>query len=139
MLLNKLFHVALHRAHPRDRYNAWASPLLPDSQRFTPNHEAAMLCCDCSLLHSHILQRLTFIPYTASAPITPLTNTTTAAIKHCTDSQLGHSDFMICWVVTVFLRLAEEYNSLGLLGNPRTGKISVGIILKSFIRCRDEW
>lgn len=57
------------------------------------------------------------IPYTASAPTAPLTNTTTAL--HFTDSQWGHSDFMIFWVVTVLLRLADEYNNLGLLGNNR--------------------
>lgn len=36
---------------------------------------------------------------------------------------------MMFWVGTVLLRLADEYNNLGLLGNPRTGKISVGIII----------
>lgn len=127
MLLNKI----LHRAQPHDVYNAWAPPLLPDSQRLTPNHEAAMLFCDCSLSRSHILQRLGF-----SSTYSQCTHNTlhkhhnsSNETLYFTESQLGHSDFMIFWVVTVSLRLADEYNNLGLLGNPRTGKISVGIII----------
>lgn len=121
MLSNKIFLVALHRAQPHDKYNAWAPPLLPDSQRMTSNHEAAMLCCDCSLSCSHILQRLTFYSIYSQCTHSTLHKHHSSSNKtlHLTDSQLGHSDFMIFWVVTVLLRLADEYNNLGVLGNNR--------------------